>query len=379
MPQRLRAVVLEGERRQGRLLAKGPAAAGSEGSAAAGPEGPAAEAAGPTGCSHGGGVRRALEPRGPRDERGEHQQVHDPQQRPDEVRLVVHHAHRWHLLALPLQSRWQARRPNVGRRSSGPVLERPTVLLELGEAHVPGPEAAEPSRCGKACPGGDTARRAPCGRRPAPSDEGVAAAAALDQVAKAAPAAAAAAGVAVPPPPPPKPPKPSPPPPPMPCDWTIGRERLCAKEWDRPECADGVPVWCGKYNADEAACNNAYAKRITGKYGWCFYESGACKLVGDFDCPNLDLDATTTAPVPITTIAPATTTKFEIYQSPPPPPPPPWTKWPSRPRPPMPTPTPWWQIPTPPSPPPPPWYTTTAPPVTAPTRPRRRPRRRRRP
>ena len=131
-----------------------------------------------------------------------------------------------------------------------------------------------------------------------------------------------------PPPPPPKPPKPSPPPPPMPCDWTIGRERLCAKEWDRPECADGVPVWCFKYNADEAACNNAYAKRVTGKYGWCFYEAGACKLVGDFDCPNLDLDATTTAPAPITTIAPATTTRFEIYLSPPPPP--------------MPTPTPWW-------------------------------------
>ena len=144
-----------------------------------------------------------------------------------------------------------------------------------------------------------------------------------------------------PPPPPPKPPKPSPPPPPMPCDWTIGRERLCAKEWDRPECADGVPVWCGKYNADEAACNNAYAKRITGKYGWCFYESGACKLVGDFDCPNLDLDATTTAPVPITTIAPATTTRFEIYLSPPlPPPPPPWTKWPKPPPPPPPPPPP---------------------------------------
>ena len=33
-------------------------------------------------------------------------------------------------------------------------------------------------------------------------------------------------------------------------------------------------MWCSVYNDDPAACNNAYAQKGTGGYGWCEHDGG---------------------------------------------------------------------------------------------------------
>ena len=77
---------------------------------------------------------------------------------------------------------------------------------------------------------------------------------------------------------------PSPPPsaqpsPPQPCAWREGKEQLCGAN-----CEGDTRVWCSKYNDNPAACNNAYAQKGTGSYGWCEHDGGTCTLVGDEVC-----------------------------------------------------------------------------------------------
>ena len=53
-------------------------------------------------------------------------------------------------------------------------------------------------------------------------------------------------------------------------------------------------MWCSKADDNPAACNNAYAQKGTGSYGWCEHD-GTCTLVGDevrVDPPVTELPAT---------------------------------------------------------------------------------------
>ena len=68
-------------------------------------------------------------------------------------------------------------------------------------------------------------------------------------------------------------------PPAPPCAWREGKEELCGAKCE-------PKVWCSVYNDNPAACNNAYAQKGTGTYGWCEHDGDKCKLVGDEVCPS---------------------------------------------------------------------------------------------
>ena len=303
MPQRLRAVVLEGERRQGRLLAKGPAAAGSEGQQQQGQKAPQQKQQDPLDalmaaeCAELSSLENLATNEGSTNKCMIHN--NDPTKC---VSSFITRVDGTYSLCLYNPDG----KPGTGIGSDWRCYSGPDRLT------CPGLTLPNLLAATKLC---YAARWAPCGRRPAPVTTASPPPPPWYTVKSSPPRRRSRRGRQRPPSPPPPPPKP-----PKRCRRrrrcrATGRSAAsgCAPKSGSPGGRDGVPVWCFKYNADEAACNNAYAKRVTGKYGWCFYEAGACKLVGDFDCPNLDLDATTTAPAPITTIAPATTTRFEIY------------------------------------------------------------------
>ena len=155
--------------------------------------------------------RRSDEPRGPRDERGA-PMIHnnDPTKC---VSSFITRTDGTYSLCL-YNPDGKPADPTLAGEAPGPFWKDQLCYSSSEKLTCPGLKLPN-LLAAAACPGGDTARRAPCGQRPAPGDErrrrrrpG--------PKAKAAPATAGPPASPSPPPPPPKPPKPSPPPPPMP-------------------------------------------------------------------------------------------------------------------------------------------------------------------